>query len=124
MKLKNLTIFISLIFFLFCFSCNYNNENSEQKSQGKIKKEKQTGENYFKKKPSLPSKGKIKGKKVRNLEDKLRDLFTLDEVSPIKGFLKKLQELFMEFSKENFETEFLGKETKDGKNERKKESRQ
>ena len=124
MKLKNLTIFISLIFFLFCFSCNYNNENSEQKSQGKIKKEKQAGENYFKEKPSLPSKGKIKGKKVRNLEDKLRDLFTLDEVSPIKGFLKKLQELFMEFSKENFETEFLGKETKDGKNERKKESRQ
>ena len=105
MKLKNSAIFISLIFFFLFLSFNYSYEISEQKSQGKIKKEKQAGKNYFKEKPSLPSKGKTGDKKIRSLENKLRDLFTLDEVSPIKGFLKKLRNILSEQSEEYFDNE-------------------
>jgi len=115
MKLKKLIIFIISIFLLFSFSCEYTNENSQQKSQEKIKKERQEERDFFKKTPPLPSK------KPKNIEEKLRDLFTPDEVSPIRGFERKVTELFKEFSQGNFDIESLRKEIEKNKRKEKKE---
>src|SRR4030067_2986309 len=116
MKLKNLIIFITLISFLSLLSCDYSNENSNQKSQEKSKKEKDEGIDYFKKKTSESYK------KPKDLEDKIRDFFTPDEVSPIRGFATKILRLFKEISQGNFDTEPLKKEEKDDKKEEKDRS--
>ncbi len=114
MKIKNLIILFTLISFLSLLSCDYNNENSNQKSQEKSNKEKNEGIDYLKKKTSESYK------KPKDLEDKMRDLFTPDEVSPIRGFVTKILRLFKEISQGNFDMESFRKEEKAEKKEEKK----
>ena len=114
MRLTKLIIFITLIFFLFSFSCDYTNENSNQKSQEKSKEEKIKEKDYFKGKPPAPYK------KPKDLEDKIKDLFTPDEVSPIRGFVRKVKNLLEELSRGNFDVESLRKEDESEKKKEKK----
>ena len=115
MRLTKLIIFITLIFFLFSFSCDYSNENSNQKSQEKSKKEKDEGIDYFKKKTSESYK------KPKDLEDKIKDLFTPDEVFPIRGFARKVKNLLEELIRWNFDVESF---KKGDESEKKKEKKQ
>lgn len=114
MKIKKLILSTTLIFLFSFSSCDYSNENSSQKSQEKSKKEKIEGMDYFKRKTSESYK------KPKDLENKIRDLFTPDEVSPIRGFVRKIQELLKELSQGSFDMESFKKEEKADKKKEEK----